>query len=197
MGAPWRAVAIAAVTVWAAGAEASPGGASRGPALSVAGFGGVVLDNDYQEVLVPTRIDPQGSYLAGLAGAVRVAEPLDGLELWAEAQLVRHVDGQRHWEVNAPVATARWTAFPWDEHADTSAAFGLGLSVTSETPGLERRNEGSSQPLMAYWMVELAVGPPRQDWEIIARLHHRSTAYGTFGDDGGANALVLGVRRQF
>jgi hypothetical protein len=31
----------------------------------------------------------------------------------------------------------------------------------------------------------------------MLRLHHRSTAYGLFGNDGGANALTLGVRYAF
>ncbi|MGF1554273.1 MAG: hypothetical protein ACFBWO_17485 [Paracoccaceae bacterium] len=173
-----------------------PKGPPSGP-YAVTGFGGVLLDNDFQDVLIPTRIEVEDAYLAGLAVAARVARPVDGLDLELEAQIVRHVHGQTHWEVNAPIATARWTAFPWDRHLDTSAAFGLGLSVASETPRLELANEGDSRPLMTYWTAELAAARPGSDWEWLARLHHRSTAYGTFGDDGGANALVLGLRRRF
>jgi hypothetical protein len=32
---------------------------------------------------------------------------------------------------------------------------------------------------------------------VVGRLHHRSTAFGLFGEDGGANALVLGLRHRF
>jgi hypothetical protein len=31
----------------------------------------------------------------------------------------------------------------------------------------------------------------------MLRLHHRSPAFGLFGDEGGANALTLGVRYAF
>ena len=189
---------IAAAFGWACSDGAPPYDAvSESERFAVSGFGGVLLDNNYQDVLVPGRLEIEDSYLFGVAGSARVARPIDGLDIELEAQLVRHVHGQSHWELNAPIATARWTTFPWDDYVDTSAAFGLGLSVTSETPRLEVQNAGESQPLMAYWMFELAFGLPPEDWELVARLHHRSTAYGTFGDDGGANALAVGVRRRF
>lgn len=191
-----RAACAAAAAVALFGACA-PGMASEEGRFAVSGFGGVLLDNDYQEVLQPWRIEVEDSQLVGVAGEARLARPVEGLDIGVEAQLVRHVHGQTHWELNAPVLTARWTRFPWDAHLDTSAAFGLGLSVTSETPRREIRNEGASQPMMAYWMVELSVALPPEDWELIARLHHRSTAYGTFGDSGGANALVMGLRHRF
>jgi hypothetical protein len=170
---------------------------SESKPFAVSGFGGVLLDNNYEDVFVPGRLQFESSYLFGVAGSARIARPFDGLDIELEAQFVRHAHAQTHWELNAPIVTARWTAFPWDDYVDTSAAFGLGLSVTSETPQLEVRNEGESQPLMAYWMFELAFDLPPDDWELIARLHHRSTAYGTFGDNGGANALVLGLRHRF
>lgn len=200
-----EAARLAGLCIVAVACGACSGGAhERGAAppdesgpYAVAGFGGVLLDNDFQEVLVPTQLEVEGSYLVGIAGSARVVQPIDGLDLELEAQLVRHIHGQTHWEVNAPIAIARWTAFPWDAHLDTSVAFGLGLSITSETPRLEVLNEGESQPLMAYWLIELAFGLPPPHWELLARLHHRSTAYATFGDDGGANALVLGLRRRF
>ena len=193
-----RSLAILALIGAAACGRVAPDGPSpRSGPFAVAGFGGVLLDNDYQEVFTPAELDVESAQLLGLAGSARVARPFEALELSLEAQLVRHVHLQTHWELNAPVATARWTAFPWDAYFDTSAAFGLGLSVTSETPRLERRNEGSSQPLMAYWMFEIALALPAEQWEVLGRLHHRSTAYGTFGEDGGANALVLGLRRRF
>ncbi len=201
---PERAVCRAAARLSRAGCAAGvalalcAGAAAAGEGrFAVSGFGGVLLDNDFQEVLQPWRLEIEGSQLAGIAGEARLARPLEGLDIGVEAQIVRHVHGQTHWELNAPVLTARWMRFPWDAHLDTSAAFGLGLSVTSETPRREIRNEGASQPMMAYWMVELSVALPPEDWELIARLHHRSTAYGTFGDKGGANALVMGLRHRF
>lgn len=180
-------------------ALAGPAGPAeaRSP-FGVTAFGGVLLDNTFDEVLLqPWRIDTESAQIAGIAASARLAEPVRGLELGLEGQLARHFGDQTHWEVNAPLATARWTRFPWSGTVETGAAFGLGLSVTSETPALEVANEGDSQPLMAYWMIELSAGPPDADWEVVGRLHHRSTAFGIFGDDGGANALVLGLRHRF
>lgn len=179
-----------------AGAATASEGEGRGP-WGVTAFGGVLLDNTFDEVLFqPHRIDTESGQLLGIAGSARLAEPLHGLELGAEVQVVRHLGAQDHWEINAPL-TARWTRFPWQETVATGAAFGLGLSAASETPDLEVENEGASRPVMAYWMVELSAGPPGGAWEVVGRLHHRSTAFGLFGEDGGANALVLGLRHRF
>lgn len=161
-------------------------------------FGGPLLDNRWEEVFTdPAGLTVEDSYLVGLAGSLRLAEPVPGLSLEIEAQIVRHVHGQSHWEANLPVATARWDRFPWSQTLDTSAAFGLGLSIASETPAREAANEGASEAVMAYWMIELDAALPAEDWRLVGRLHHRSTAYGLFGDDGGSNALVLGLRRRF
>jgi hypothetical protein len=35
-------------------------------------------------------------------------------------------------------------------------------------------------------------------WALVARLHHRSAAWGLWGtDDGGSNFFGLGLRRRF
>lgn len=193
-----RSLGAIAAALTAACSEVTPHDlASGAKPFAVSGFGGIQLDNNWEDILVPGRLDVQRSYFLGLAGSARVARPIKNLEIELEAQLVRHFHGQSHWELNAPIVTGRWTAFPWDDYLDTSAAFGLGLSIASETPRLELRNVGESQPLLAYWMFELAFGLPPEDWELIARVHHRSTAYGTFGNDGGANALAFGLRHRF
>lgn len=188
---------IASVTTVLVGLAAAHGAQAEGTrALTV--FGGNLLDNVWEDVfLAPGDLRFEKSYLVGVAGAVTVAEPFDGLTVELEAQLVRHVGDQDHWEANLPIVTGRWSRFPWSEALDSSAAFGLGLSWTSEEPVLEVRNEGDSEQLMAYWMIEVDTALPVPDWRLVGRLHHRSPAYGLFGDDGGSNALVLGLRRRF
>jgi hypothetical protein len=181
------------------------GGASAGatgesepeePRWAITGFGGVSLNNVWEDVFTaPQDLHFEEAYLAGVAVARVLGEPITGLSFEIEGQLVRHFGSQTHWEVNAPILTARWGLFPWA--LDTSVAFGLGLSLASETPQLEVENEGDSEAVMAYWMIEVDSELPAENWRIVGRLHHRSPAYGLFGDDGGANALVLGVRRQF
>ncbi len=165
---------------------------------AVAIFGGVMTNEDWQNLfLEPHDIAFESAGLFGVAVSRRVARPFEGLDVEIEAQLVRHFGDQTHWEANLPIATARWTRFPWDESVDTSAAFGLGMSFASEKPELEIDFEGDTRAIMPYWMIEIALGEPDADWEVIGRVHHRSSAFGAFGDDGGSNALTLGLRRRF
>ena len=88
---------------------------------------------------------------------------------------------------------ARWNRFPWSERFHTSVAFGLGLSYATELPEVEVELEGSSHKSLIYWALELTAGPPTASWEVLLRLHHRSVAWGLMGEDGGVNALGLGM----
>ena len=54
--------------------------------------------------------------------------------------------------------------------------------------------EGESHQLLIYWMMELTAGPVQSPWSVSLRLHHRSVAYGLMGDEGGMNAVGLGLR---
>ena len=120
----------------------------------------------------------------------------DHLNVEAEAQVGYNFGDQSHWEFNAAVGP-RWREFPWNETLATSVAFGLGLSLASETPEVEVELEGDSQKLLIYWSAELTVGPPRSAWALLLRLHHRSPGFGLLADDGGMNAVALGVRYAF
>lgn len=113
-----------------------------------------------------------------------------------EGQLVRHAGAQRHWEANLPVV-ARWHAFPWNADLRTTAAFGVGPSWSSRHPVLEDEVKGESHRWLAHWFFEITLGAPERDWDVSIRLHHRSTAFGLFGEEGGLNSLVLGLRRSF
>jgi hypothetical protein len=172
--------------------------ASARAASAVSVFGAWTLDNEWDEVfLAPGEIRFENAGLAGLGLSRTVWRPHADLALELEGQLVRHFGDQDHWEVNAPLATFRWTGLPRLGGLDPSFSFGLGFSVASETPALEKRLNGDSQPAMIYWKVEIGADLPRPGWRLFGRLHHRSTGYGLFGDEGGANAIGLGLRRRF
>jgi hypothetical protein len=147
--------------------------------------------------------DPLGtgfvdSYLVAAALAQRYASFLgDGLALEAEGQAVYHFGEQNHWEFNAMPVVARWQRFPWSGRFASSAAFGLGLSYATEVPAVELRLEDTSDRLMIYWVAELTAGPRDARWAISLRLHHRSDAFGLMGEDGGMNAVGLGIRYGF
>jgi hypothetical protein len=148
-------------------------------------------------------VDPPGtefvdSYLLAAALSRQYAQRADGaLTLEAEGQVVRHFHDQTHWEFNAIPIVVRWNRFPWSARLATSAAFGIGLSYATALPPVEVLLEGESHRSLVYWLMELTAGPVDARWAISLRLHHRSVAYGLMGQDGGMNAVGLGLRYQF
>jgi hypothetical protein len=118
------------------------------------------------------------------------------LSIQVEAQAAYNFGDQDHWELNF-AAGPRWHAFPWNDVVTTTVAFGLGLSMASEIPDVEVALEGASERLLIYWVAEITLARPNSPWALSLRLHHRSPAFGFLGDDGGMNALGVGLRRAF
>ncbi len=69
--------------------------------------------------------------------------------------------------------------------------------MASEVPEVEVELEGASEKLLLYWNIDVTLGPPRSSWALLLRLHHRSGGFGLLADDGGMNAVALGVRVAF
>jgi hypothetical protein len=135
-----------------------------------------------------------------VTGAVsrQYAQAYDGaLAIEAEGQAVYHFGDETYWEFNAVPIVVRWNRFPWSGRIASSAAFGLGLSYATELPEVEVALEGESQRCLVYWVMELTAGPVAAPWSVSLRLHHRSVAYGLMGDEGGMNAVGLGLRFRF
>ena len=142
----------------------------------------------------------EDSYLTALAVAKRMASWEDKIDLELEGQIVKHFRGQEHWEFNA-LGIGRWLPFPWDDHLNTSFAFGAGLSVATETPKVEeeRRGDGQTQEVLTYLLLELEMGlPAYPNWSCVTRIHHRSGAFGLFnGVTGASNALGFGIKYRW
>jgi hypothetical protein len=137
------------------------------------------------------------AWLITVAGSRQLATALDGRVAWElEGQAAYHFGDQSHWEFNLPVM-ARWQRFAWSDRLRTTAAFGLGLSWATEVPETEVRLEGTSAQWLVYWVLELTAGPPDARWDVSSRIHHRSKAFGLFGEAGGMNAVTVGVRYRF
>jgi hypothetical protein len=165
--------------------------------LSISAYGGRLSTNDWIEVFAPPRWDFVESYLTALTISRQAGWLSETAQTEVEGQIVRHFGVQDHWEFNL-LGVIRRTALPWDETLDMSLAGGLGLSYATERPEAEIDFEGDTERLMVYWMLELdAVIPKADAWSVLTRLHHRSPAYGLFGDGGGANVLALGLRYRF
>jgi hypothetical protein len=138
------------------------------------------------------------SYLLTAAVSRQYAQRYDGaLAIEAEGQIVRHFGDQTHWEFNAVPIVLRWNRFPWSARVASSAAFGLGLSYATEMPPVEVALEGESSEWLVYWVMELTAGPVDAPWSVSLRLHHRSVGYGLMGEEGGMNAVGLGLRFDF
>ena len=144
--------------------------------------------------------EPGGRFVNAWLIAAALAVPWKSRAAWlleAEGQIVYNFGDQEHWEINVAPIVARWQRFPWSERLATSAAFGLGLSYATEVPEVEIELEGQSQRWLIYWMAEFTAGPPDTGWAVTLRLHHRSDAWGVMGEDGGMNAVGVGVRYAF
>ena len=138
------------------------------------------------------------AFLVAAALSRQYASYRDGaLALEAEGQVAYNFGDQDHWEINLVPVVVRWRQFPWSHRMNSSAAFGLGLSYAMEMPEVEVEIEGESHQLLIYWVAELTAGPLQSPWAVTLRLHHRSVAWGLMGDEGGMNALGLGVRYGF
>ena len=145
----------------------------------------------------PNGLEFADAYLATLALAHPFRQYRDGdFGLETEGQVVYNFGDQSHWEFNALIA-ARWYRFPWNGTVETTLSVGGGLSWASEVPEVEVQLEGSSEQLLFYGHLEMTFARPGSHWAGILRLHHRSGGFGLLADDGGMNALCLGLTRSF
>jgi hypothetical protein len=160
-------------------------------------FGGQLTDGDIQNTAY-FNVGWEDSYLVGGALSRRFFRYRDRLDLEWEVQAVKHFGDQDNWEFNG-LGAARWIAFPWDQYLDTSFAGGIGLSYATSVPKIEDLNHDEASQLLVYVMFEFGFSLPKlPEWSLMARIHHRSGAFGTFdGVHGASNAWVLGLRYHF
>jgi hypothetical protein len=146
---------------------------------------------------------------AGLvAGAVsrRLMTIARVIDLEAEVGIGQRFGNMHETEVWAALF-ARWTWFPWNDYVRTSIATSTGLNYASGIPAAERERDGQRRgsKLLHYFSPELTLGLPSvPQWDLVARIHHRSGARVLFGDvglfhgvDGGAHFATIGLRYRF
>ncbi|MBM4180012.1 MAG: hypothetical protein FJ209_00465 [Betaproteobacteria bacterium] len=166
----------------------------RDYALTV--YAGKLTDSVWEDTFASdTRLLDSRLLVAALSRTLHRA-PSGDYSWEVEGQIGKHSGMQDHWEFNL-LGALRWHRFPWSDTLRSSAAFGLGLSHASEVPEVESMLKGESEKLLAYWYMEVTLGPRDSDWQASLRLHHRSTAFHLLGDAGGSNALTLGIRYEF
>ena len=97
----------------------------------------------------------------------------------------------------------RWTKFPWERYLSNSLAIGDGVSYDSHHPFANRE---AGQPinnfskLLNYLILEATFAlPSRPQLQLVFRMHHTCTAWGTFPKKAstGSTNVGLGIRYYF
>jgi len=127
-----------------------------------------------------------------------------GREFWRYKQLSLEVEGQvgkyfgqeHQWQFNG-LLVARWHLFPWNKYIDTTLAVGDGISYNTEISKVEKEDDEDAGMVLNYLMFELTLGLPKyRQWDVVVRIHHRSSIYGMAGA-AGSNFLTAGIKYSF
>lgn len=129
----------------------------------------------------------------------RFFSPLVGIVQVAGNFTVRNGDNEPTIYEVAPYVAWRWANLPWNHYVATSFALGEGVSYVSSVPAIEKNDNDNSKRLLNYLMFEATfANPDYPRLQLVARVHHRSGAYGLYGaGNSGSNDIGLGIRYLF
>lgn len=98
-----------------------------------------------------------------------------------------------------PYISFRWANWPWNHYLMTSLAVGEGISYASSVPAVEKKDNNNTKRLLNYLMLEATFAAPAYPrLQLVARIHHRSGAFGLYGaNNTGSNVVGLGLRYLF
>lgn len=98
-----------------------------------------------------------------------------------------------------PYITFRFTSFPWNHYVTTSLAIGEGVSYVTSVPSLEQKDNVRTKRLLNFLMLEATFShPDYPQWQVLARVHHRSGAFGLYqAGNTGSNDIAIGLRYLF
>jgi hypothetical protein len=109
-----------------------------------------------------------------------------------EGQIGKHFNTDDQWEF-VGLITARWHEFPWNNYVNTSFAVGDGISYYTEISNVEKKDDEDAQYALNYLMFELTLGLPQYPkWDLVLRIHHRSSMFGLVGPAGSGSNFVCG-----
>ncbi len=145
-----------------------------------------------QSVEVARTLDPENFFR-------RFVSPLVGVVQLAGNATVRVGSNQHTIYEFDPYLAFRWANLPWNHYVNTSFAIGEGISYDTSVSALEKRSNQNTKRLLNYLMLEASFAPPSYpQLQIVARIHHRSGAYGLYhAGNTGSNDLGLGIRYLF
>lgn len=129
----------------------------------------------------------------------RFLSPIVSVTQIAGNMTVRYGKGENTIYEFDPYLMFRWQNLPWNHYVDTSFAIGEGLSYASSIPSIEKGQNSDTKRMLNYLMFEATFAAPSYpEWQLVARIHHRSGAYGLYrAGNTGSNDIGLGIRYLF
>jgi hypothetical protein len=129
----------------------------------------------------------------------RFFNPIVGVVQIALDTTVRNGSGEPTIYEIDPYIGFRWANLPWNHYITTSFAIGEGISYATSVPTLESNGNDNSKRLLNYLVFEATFASPRSPrLQFVARIHHRSGAYGLYhAGNTGSNDVGLGIRYLF
>ena len=159
-------------------------------------YAGAHAQDDIGDVLTLQPKFEDNAYIGVLALARELWHYKKYLSLELEGQVAKHFNKDTHWEF-VGVLIGRWHLFPWDKYVDTSFAVGDGISYYTEVSEVEEDDDEDAQRALNYLLFEVALGLPKYPkWDLVIRLHHRSSIFGLWGA-GGSNFVCGGIKYSF
>jgi hypothetical protein len=129
----------------------------------------------------------------------RFFSPIVGVVQLAGAVTMRNGSNEHTiYEVD-PYINFRWANLPWNHYLTTSLSLGEGVSYASSVPAIEKRYNQNTKRLLNLLVFEATFAAPSYpQLQFVARLHHRSGAFGLYrAGNSGSNDIGLGIRYMF
>ena len=169
---------------------------------------GVTVDNPLLQVLTLHDLKRWPEHIESLELAYtlnenniirRIFSPIVGVVQIAGNATMRNDRNNKTIYEFDPYFMFRWANLPWNHIVTTSFAIGEGISYDSSVPSIEQQQNEHTKHLLNYLMFEATFSPPSNPRiQIVARIHHRSGAYGLYrAGNTGSNDIGLGIRYLF
>lgn len=175
---------------------------------SVLYYYGVTVNNPLIQVITLHQLQRWPEHIQSIEFAHTLSEnnalrrffsPLVGIVQLAAETTVRTGNNQHTVYEFDPYIGFRWANLPWNQYVATSFALGEGVSYASSIPAIEKKENNNTKRLLNYLMIEATFASPRLPrLQFVARIHHRSGAYGLYhAGNTGSNDVGVGIRYLF
>jgi hypothetical protein len=156
-------------------------------------YGGAHAQPNLDHVLTFQSRFEDGTYIMVGALAREFYRYKKWISFEVEGQIGKYFGQEHQWQFNGLII-GRWHRFPWDNYLDTSFAIGDGLSYNTEVSEVEEKEEEDAGRLLNYLLFEFTLKIPKHlRWDLVFRIHHRSSVGGLFGE-GGSNFVTIGIK---